>query len=462
MSFLNFYFKTNIGTIVYYYRFNKKIDLKVEEKMNLKKRAENFLKDNNFNITMDIDKILENFLAEMNAGLAGADSSLQMLPSYLDIEKKVPFDKPVIVLDAGGTNFRICLVSFDENGKPSISNFQKRQMPGIDKEISKEEFFNIVADILKPYLSKADSIGFCFSYATEILPNGDGKLLNWSKEVKIPELVGEYVGSGIIKALGRPGKDHNIVLLNDTIATLLSGKMVGFSSHYSSYIGFILGTGTNTAYVEANKNIGKVADLSEGAQAINVESGCFAKAPASNFDDSLNAKTDNPNQYHFEKMISGAYMGSVGLEMLKKAVEAGLMSPDASKEILNWKFLSTKELDDFVGDPSAEGIFNRPIFTDDDKELIYHFGAAITKRSAILTAINISAAAIKCGEGKSPLTPLCINIDGSTFYKTNHLASIAEEYLRKILDGRGVYYKITKIDDSPVIGAAIAGLTHFE
>jgi len=65
-------------------------------------------------------------------------------------------------------------------------------------------------------------------------------------------------------------------------------------------------------------------------------------------------------------------------------------------------------------------------------------------------------------KGKSPLTPLCINIDGSTFYKTNHLASIAEEYLRKILDGRGVYYKITKIDDSPIIGAAIAGLTHFE
>jgi len=462
MLFLNFYLNTNIGSITYYYRFNKQIDLKVEEKMNLKKRAESFLKDNNFNTTMDLDAIIEIFFREMDTGLAGAESSLQMIPSYLDIEKKVPVGKPVIVLDVGGTNFRICIVSFDEYGVPAISNFQKRQMPGIEKEISKKEFFKTVSEILKPYLSKADNIGFCFSYATEILPNGDGKLLKWSKEVKIPELVGEYVGSGIIKALGRLGKDHKIVLLNDTIATLLSGKMVGLASHYSSYIGFILGTGTNTAYVEKNANIGKVTDLSEGAQAINVESGCFSKALNSKFDELLAAKTESPEEYKFEKMISGAYMGSIGLEILQEASKEGLMSDDALKEILNWKFLSTKELDDFVGDPSAEGIFNRPIFTDADKKLIYHFGSAITKRSAILTAINISAAAIKCGEGKSPLNPICINIDGSTFYKTNHLASIAEEYLRKILDGRGIYYKITKIDDSPIIGAAIAGLTHFE
>jgi len=462
MSFLNFYLNTNIGSIVYYHLFNRKIDLKVEEKMNLKERAEQFLQDNNFNTTMDVDSILKNFFEEMDAGLDGLDSSLEMIPSYLNIEKKVPVNKPVIVLDAGGTNFRICLVSFDENGNPTISNFQKRQMPGIEKEISKKEFFTTIADILKPYLRKADNIGFCFSYATEILPNGDGKLLTWSKEVKIPELVGEYVGSGIIKALGKPGKDHKIVLLNDTIATLLSGKMAGFASHYSSYIGFILGTGTNTAYVETNANISKLANLNEGTQAINVESGCFSKAISSNFDDSLNDKTDNPSLYRFEKMISGAYMGSIGLDMMQKAADEGLMSAEASKEILNWKFLSTKELDDFVGNPSVDGIFNKPIFTDDDKELIYHFGSSITKRSAILTAINISAAAIKCGEGKSPLTPLCINIDGSTFYKTNHLASIAEEYLRKILDGREIYYKITKIDDSPIIGAAIAGLTHFE
>ncbi|MDA3798989.1 MAG: hexokinase [Kiritimatiellae bacterium] len=429
--------------------------------MNLKSIAEKFLTDNNFSTNMDTDAILDSFFEEMNSGLTGAESSLQMIPSYLDIEKKVPVDKPVIVLDAGGTNFRVCLVSFNADGVPTISKFKKRQMPGIDKEITKDEFFKTVAEVLLPYLPQADNIGFCFSYATEITPNGDGKLLNWSKEVKIPELVGEYVGSGIIKALGKVGENHNIVLLNDTIATLLSGKTIGFSSHYSSYIGFILGTGTNTAYVEANANIKKISGLTDGTQAVNVESGCFSKAPKSNFDDALAAKTESPEAYKFEKMISGAYMGSIGLEILQQAAKEGLMSEEAAKEILNWKFLSTKDLDDFVGNPSEDGIFNKPIFSEDDKQLIYHWGAAITKRSAILTAINISAAAIKCGAGTNPLTPLCINIDGSTFYKTNHLASIAEEYLRRILDFRGVYYRITKIDDSPIIGAAIAGLTHF-
>lgn len=430
--------------------------------MILREKAYNFLETNDFSLNIDIDNILDNFLSEMDAGLKGKETSLKMIPSYIDIERKVPVHKPVIVLDAGGTNFRICIVSFDKNGTPEITGFKKMQMPGIAKEISKQEFFDQISEVLKPYLNKAENIGFCFSYATEIFPNGDGKLLNWSKEVKIPELVGENIGSGIIKALGQTGKKHKIVLLNDTIATLLSGKTVGFSSHYSSYIGFILGTGTNTAYVETNSNIGKLPDFTKGAQAINVESGCFSKAPRSAFDISLAEKTEDPDNYKFEKMISGAYMGSIGLEILQKAAKEGLLSDNAAKEIQNWKFISTKDLDDFVGNPTEVSLFNKPVFTDEDKEMIYHWGTAITKRSAILTAINISAAAVKCGQGTNPLNPICINIDGSTFYKTNNLASVAEEYLRKILDSRGIYYRLTKIDDSPILGAAIAGLTHFQ
>ena len=36
----------------------------------------------------------------------------------------------------------------------------------------------------------------------EILPNGDGRLLRWTKEVKIPGLVGREIGAGLLPGVG--------------------------------------------------------------------------------------------------------------------------------------------------------------------------------------------------------------------------------------------------------------------
>ena len=50
-------------------------------------------------------------------------------------------------------------------------------------------------------------------------------------------------------------------------------------------------------------------------------------------------------------------------------------------------------------------------------------------------------------------------MDGSTYYKTTNLKSQVEENLRHILGRRGVHFEILKIDEAPLIGAAVAGLT---
>ena len=65
---------------------------------------------------IDAEKLLADFTSEMSAGLAGAASSLAMIPSYISLGRPVPVGKPVIVLDAGGTNLRICVVAFDAAG----------------------------------------------------------------------------------------------------------------------------------------------------------------------------------------------------------------------------------------------------------------------------------------------------------------------------------------------------------
>ena len=64
------------------------------------------------------------------------------------------------------------------------------------------------------------------------------------------------------------------------------------------------------------------------------------------------------------------------------------------------------------------------------------------------------------GAGCDKLHPVCINIDGSTFYKTRSafFRSRTEQGLREILGARGVHFEIISVDDAPMVGAAVAGL----
>ena len=204
----------------------------------------------------DANGLLNKFLSEMDAGLTGDGSSLAMIPAYVDTVDSVPVGKKVAVIDAGGTNLRACLVQFSEQGEVEMSGFSKQPMPGRDVEVSANDFYQVLGDALEPFKDEFDSIGFCFSYPSTITPDLDGRLLHWTKEIKIPELVGRRIGNGLLKHLKERGfSDKMVVVLNDTVACLLAGLSEGQTFNASSYIGFILGTGTNTAYVENNENI---------------------------------------------------------------------------------------------------------------------------------------------------------------------------------------------------------------
>ena len=234
-----------------------------------------FFRKHGFSAAVDADALLAEFDRQMDEGLAGRASSLSMIPAYLNVDKEVPTESPVIVLDAGGTNLRVAVVWFDRAGTPRVEDFQKYKMPAADgKPLGADEFFDTFARFLKPVCQRAEAVGFCFSYPTEIFPDLDGKLLRWTKRIDAPEVVGTRVGSRISEALfAKTGRRLALRVLNDTTATLLAGKTAGLSRRYSSYVGFILGTGTNTAYLERNARIGKVAGLDPaGSTIVNVES----------------------------------------------------------------------------------------------------------------------------------------------------------------------------------------------
>jgi hexokinase len=306
-------------------------------------------------------------------------------------------------------------------------------------------------------------VGFCFSYPTEITPALDGRLMRWTKQVDAPGVVGMMIGSGVAAAVKRRlGRKPAIRVLNDTVATLLAGKSVGISRRYASYVGFILGTGTNIAYIERNARIGKVKRLDrDRAMVINIESGNFDGGPASAFDVAVDAATSDPGIGRFEKMISGRYMGDLGLVVLKRAAAAGLFSKRAAAGIAALAALTTKDFDDFVANPFTQGgAFDAVRFTDNDRRALLAICEPVFARAARLAAANIAAAVIRCGEGRDPLHPVCVTIDGSTYYRTRtgFFKSRVEQGLRDILGARGIHFETTFVEDAPVVGAAVAGL----
>ncbi|HOM59019.1 MAG TPA: hexokinase [Kiritimatiellia bacterium] len=429
----------------------------------MRNREELFLAENGVNVEgIDREALLAVFDEEMAAGLAGRPSSLMMIPSFLSIGQPVRTGTPVVVLDAGGTNLRAAVVTLDAAGRPEISAFRKRSMPGTEGELEAEAFFDAFAEFLMPVIDAAETIGFCFSYAAEILPDCDARLIRWSKQIQAPSVEGQRIGAGLKRHLARRGYTRRIVILNDTVATLLAGRSMGVTHDYSAYVGFILGTGTNTAYVERNARITKRTDLDPaGSMVINVESGAFRRVTQSRFDSLMDAETRDPGSYTFEKMISGAYLGSLGLTVLREARKAGLFQPAAAAAIDAWPSLSNKHLDDFCGGrPASDNPFLDAVFTAEDRETVVRLATPLYARAAVLTAVNLASAILKTGEGRDPARPVCVNVDGSTYYRTltADFRNLVGRELAALLEPRGIAYELIRVEDSPVIGAAVAGL----
>ncbi len=406
------------------------------------------------------------FIDEMERGLTGRPSSLMMLPTYLDAEGNIPFSKPVIVLDAGGTNFRVAAVSITEEGDAHIENFKKFPMPGTEgNSVGKNEFFDSIAGYMKDIMNVSSKIGFCFSYPTEMLPSGDGKLITFTKEVKAPEVEGALIGRNLLAALERAGHDgkKNIVILNDTVATLLAGKTGQKGKKFDTYMGFILGTGINSCYVEENTAITKIRNDIPGTthQIINIESGKFARFEGGTIDREFIASTDKPEESKFEKKISGAYQGPLALAVLKKAATDHLFSEHTASEILSLTHLETKTMDHFLHTPyDAQNVLSR-LCQGEDRIIAYTLLDRLIERAAKLAAASLSAVVIKTGKGQNPAKPVCIAVDGTTFFKTKRLQFRTEYFIKDFLENRHhLYTEFTTRDDAPLIGAAVAALQH--
>ena len=424
------------------------------------KKSEEFLREHKLRSEdINMQEMVDNFTSEMKGGLEGGNSSLAMIPTYIEADNNFLKETPVVAIDAGGTNFRAARIMFNKDNKLEINGVVNDKMPGLEGEISKDEFFETVAGYIKDLTKDVERIGFCFSYPTDILPNKDGILLRFVKEVQAPGVIGQLIGKNLLETLGTP--DKQIVLLNDTVATLLAGKSASVNKEYDSFIGYILGTGTNGCYIESNSKIVKKGELDQTkSQIINIESGNFSKIYQTEIDSAFDNSTTDPGVHKFEKMIAGGYLGGLCLLALKTAATENVFTSLPSTGILSITSLSSEEVNNYLANPSSGStILNACVTEKADRENCIAIIENIVDRAAKLVAISMAAIILKTNKGKSSDRPILITVEGTTFYKMHNLRKYFEKYLDEFLTGeRKRYYEFTEVKQSSLVGAALAAL----
>ncbi len=441
----------------------------------------NFLKKHKFETNPNIESITNILLEDMKNGLskdAENISSMDMIPIWKNITTKSPKNKSVITIDAGGTNFRTALVQFSNEGKAEIHSFLKYKMPALDYPMTNDQFFDKLAEYLRPLKNKAEYISFCFSFAIKIYPDGSGEAIKLSKEIKLPELSGKKINEELLKALEREGwtSIKKIVMVNDTACVLQAGAINEHSENFTGFIGFVLGTGLNSAYIE-NEKIEKLfnsedkfkeinKELIPEAQIIVCESGKCKKIPQSDFDKELSQKSKLADEYFLERMCSGRYLGELCSIILRTAGHEELFTEDTNKKITSSKDFTTEEISTFLTE-NKELIKNNQttVFTDytyEDCKKIYALCNAVFKRAGILSAGILASAAIKMCNSKSKKNTqnkshqlVCISADGSVFLKGFSIKETIEMQLNKYLrEEKNIDYVIKTVETPVSLGAS--------
>ncbi len=380
---------------------------------------------------------------KVEEGLAKENAEIQCLPTFIT-PKSNNINGKALVLDLGGTNYRVATVNF-ANDKATIhpENGWKKDLsvmktPGF----TREELFKELADPIGEIKRDVEMpIGYCFSYAAESLPDGDAKLLHWTKGVHIKEMLGQPVGKPLLEYLNERNepKFTNIKVLNDTVASLFAGLT---DSNYDAYIGLIVGTGTNMAtFIPADK-ITKlpVSIQADGLIPVNLESGNFHPPFLTTVDEMVDACSDSRGMQRFEKAVSGMYLG----EILK----------------------STFPLDEFEEKFDAQKLTTIMNYPDIHKEKYVQVAHWIYNRSAQLVASSLAGLISLLVSYNKDIKKVCLVAEGSMFWSLNrndkNYNVLVMEELDILLNELGigdVKVHVNKMNNANLVGTAIAALS---
>ena len=390
-----------------------------------------------------LKEIARSFKAKVEEGLSTENAEIQCIPTFIT-PKASSINGKSLVLDLGGTNYRVALVDFSKS-TPTIhpNNGWKKDMSVMKSPgYTREELFKELADmIIGIKREKEMPIGYCFSYPTESVPGGDAKLLRWTKGVDIKEMIGEFIGKPLLDYLNERNKIKftDIKVLNDTVASLFAGLT---DNSYDAYIGLIVGTGTNMAtFIPAEKIKKLNPELGiKGLIPVNLESGNFHPPFLTAVDNTVDVISGSSGKQRFEKAVSGMYLGDI----LK----------------------ATFPLEEFEGKFDAQKLTAIMNYPDIYKDVYVQVAQWIYNRSAQLVAASLTGLVMLLKSYNKDIRKICLVAEGSLFWSDHSKGQdynvIVMEKLRelfKLFDLEDVEVDVKSMNNANLIGTGIAALS---
>jgi hexokinase len=395
------------------------------------------------------------------------DSSLKMLPTYVDKLTVRAEGQVVLALDMGGTNLRVMQVQINPGGQATILGVSKHSIPQQFMVGSGAELFDFIANCVLEEVGDLQSapLGFTFSFPTQQEAINRGKLVEWTKGFTASDVEGRDVAALLNASFAAQNRNFRVTaLVNDTVGTMLTGAFS--EQNDDTLIGLILGTGSNACYMEEAKNIEKWNDapIDTGRMIINIEWGnydspVFASLPANQYDVELDQLSLNPSKQHFEKMLSGMYLGEIARLVLQDyCAKINLFGGQQSAMITTpyrfpTHFMSQCEAD---GSPDLAGVCAvlRAIGIQHSTLPVRRFVkvvcSLVATRSARLAAAGVVAIVRQMNRVSLPVN---VAIDGSVFelypgYQDHMRATIKEMGLERVTlslakDGSGLGAALT-------------------
>ncbi|KAI3552879.1 hexokinase [Colletotrichum abscissum] len=396
----------------------------------------------------DVRRATTHFLKQLNEGLQEDGTSMCQIPSFVT---KLPngSEKGVcLAIDLGGTNLRVCSVELHGDSTYSLTQSKVVIPRHLMAAPTYKDLFRFIALQMKEFLEThhpedlttwsqllkegdaiteeirqkhCKSLGFTFSFTFDQHAINEGTLLYWTKSFGIADAVGRDPCAMLQEALDEQHLPLLVTALaNDTVGTL-AARAYTSPGRSSNVVGAIFGTGTNGAYMERVSRITKLhsrvefsTSASDAMMALNTEWGGFDNKlevlPSTRFDRDLDRDSVNPDDQHFEKRISGMYLGELLRRILIDLSQPGQSlfgfqvsedSPLYTPDSIDSSLLSAVVKDSGPALESAREEISRVLnatgVSTDDAKAIQILSAAIGRRSARLSSVAIAGVALQSG-----------------------------------------------------------------
>ncbi|KAJ3107496.1 glucokinase [Phlyctochytrium bullatum] len=419
-----------------------------------------------------LNQICRHMVVEMKKGLLDDNQTIKMIPSHVTNRPTGTETGSFLALDLGGSNFRVCEVTLEGNG---IARMKQRKYTVSDdlKTGAGDKLFDFFADCVGAFLDEIDTsatkgkerkLGFTFSFPVSQTSINKGSLMAWTKGFHASGVEGKDVVELLQAAFHRRNIKVNVAaLVNDTTGTLISHAYLS----PNTYVGVILGTGTNAAYVEQMSNIPKLKDAPAGANEmiINTEWGAFDNEqivlPITQYDTRLDRESVNPGRQIFEKLISGMYLGEIVRLAILDLIKTGELFGGKSSAVLETRYafetayMSRIERDHTLDLSDTKAVLvdlvKVPKTTRSDRVIVRGICELVGKRAARLSAAGIAAIVTKINR----LDGCVIAIDGSLFELYPHFANRMRDALREMLGMSAENIVLEQARDGSGQGAAL-------